>query len=476
MPTDRDSPESPQGSVRAQDGPTREELIARLKKLEKINQVLMTRVESSMETQGSAFAIFQTAILLERKIKERTTDLEATLRDLAESNHQLELARAQSAASSQAKSEFLGSISREVREPLYALLSSLRSLLSTTLDAKQAAHARAARLAGESLVSLLNDILDYSVVDSGRLELEIGVFDLRDSLAETLDLVTHSARARGLAVGLEVSTDVPRRVIGDAERIREMLINLLSNAVSSNRDGRIALRVQREPGSLVRFEVETTGFAAAGETRARTTPPIPREEEALPRSATGSGLGFEIVRLLAARMSGSAGVESEPGRGNRFWFAASLPVAVEEEERAPSLPRPVAEAPSPAERRLLLAEDDPVNQKLTAYTLEKFGYHVDVVTNGEEALAALEKVPYELIFMDCQMPTMDGYRATELIRAREGSDRHTVIVALTANAAAGDRERCLACGMDDYIAKPFRPSQLQRVLNQWLKAPVVRAA
>ncbi|MFN8549506.1 MAG: response regulator, partial [Candidatus Eisenbacteria bacterium] len=285
-----------------------------------------------------------------------------------------------------------------------------------------------------------------------------------------------SARAKSLAVELEVASDVPQRVVGDAERLRQMLIDLLSGAVSSTREGWIALRVHREAGALLRFEVEDTGTGRSGETRERGAGPSTRADGTLPRRGAGSGLGLEVVRLLSARMSGSTGVDREPGQGNRFWFTASLPVAAEEDGAKPGAPDSTDEEHLPTNTRLLLAEDDPVNQKLTAYTLQKFGYQVDVVANGAEAVAALEKVPYDLVFMDCQMPEMDGYRATEMIRASEGSERHTVIVALTANAGAGDRERCLDCGMDDYVAKPFRPSDLRRVLRHWLKSPADRAA
>jgi CheY-like chemotaxis protein len=280
------------------------------------------------------------------------------------------------------------------------------------------------------------------------------------------------AREKRLALIIDYPEDLPEWLVGDPLRLRQILLNFISNAVKFTLEGniRVGVRATLQPDqtALFRFFVEDTGPGISPDAQARLFSKFEQADSSTTRKHGGSGLGLAISRQLAELMGGRAGVDSEVGRGSTFWteipFAlCEKPVPVVQRPQAPSVITQPAEM-----RRILLVEDNPVNQKLTRHYLEKLGCQVELAENGKEAVSLCANRSYQAVLMDCQMPEMDGFTATALIRENEGGGRRVPIIALTANAMEGDRERCLDCGMDDYLAKPLKATELTRALERWI--------
>jgi CheY-like chemotaxis protein/nitrogen-specific signal transduction histidine kinase len=395
----------------------------------------------------------------------RADDLFGQIQALVDCLAQEREAKEAAEAADQARSELLATVSHELRTPMGAIISMAELLQQTALDETQKKYASTLHQSARSLLTVLNDILDFSKLDAGRFELDTAPFDLHDLVQSVAQGLQARASERGLASGLDIGATCPRFVKGDATRIRQILTNLVDNALKFTSEGSVRLHVSaRETDSsfMLRFDVSDTGIGLDHEGQERLFEPYIQGGSTTATQYGGTGLGLSIAQRLVLLMGGEIGCESEVGQGSMFWFAIAA-------ERAESSQK--AKEAQPTRRlqgHLLVVEDNAVNRMLIGAYLDEFGLTYEMVETGASAIMALASNSYDLVLMDIMMPELDGVQTTQRCRLLHGPAAEVPIIALTAKAMKGDREKFLASGMNGYVSKPIRGRELHAALAPFL--------
>jgi len=441
-----------------------------------INAYLAQTRSQARETMFQLYALLLALIVLMslatlvvvRFLFQEARDNAASRRRLEKLSRELEATAVRAESASRAKSDFLAVVSHEIRTPLNGVLGMSALLLDRLQEPRARHYARTLHESAEILLSLINDILDFSKIEAGHLELEVEPFHLRGCIDSVMRLF--APRTQGTAVTLTRRLDpaLPEYLSGDAGRLRQILLNLLSNALKFTEAGRVTLTVATTAAGHIRFEVSDTGCGIPVDRQASLFEPFRQADASTARRFGGSGLGLAICKRLTSAMNGRIGCTSREGEGSSFWVELPLPTA-----DAASLPLPSRVAFPDAARagfagRVLVAEDNAVNRRVAVAMLERFGLEVSMVEDGRAAVARAREEAFDLIFMDMQMPGIDGIAATRAIRERGGAQAEVPIIAMTAGALEGEKSRALAAGMNGYLSKPVLPEPLERLLHHYL--------
>lgn len=397
-------------------------------------------------------------------------ELKRLVREKEIISEQYRIAKEKAEAATRAKSIFLANMSHEIRTPMNGIIGMADLLAQTPLTEEQKDYLATIIASGRNLLNIINDILDFSKIESNQVELENIAFNLPAAIDEVIKILTIRANENKVALNVILDNNVPRYIKGDPLRLKQIITNLVNNAIKFTYEGRVTVDVgvEKDGDQSVKllFKVVDTGIGISPEGKDKLFKAFSQADTSTTRKYGGTGLGLAISKSLCEMMDGEIGVESEVGKGSTFWFTVVFekvpPSEIPEE-------RPVEEVIETQMKPLhiLLAEDNLINQKVAVANLKKFGHMVDIAKNGLEAVEMVRKNYYDLILMDIQMPEMDGYEATTIIREEEAEKgTHTPIIAMTANSFEADRERCLAIGMDDYISKPFRINDLVSILKK----------
>jgi CheY-like chemotaxis protein len=400
-------------------------------------------------------------------------DLEARATELKRLAEYSEKATCEAELAGRAKSDFLAMMSHEIRTPLNGIIGMTSILLERCLGAEDRDCVEIIRKSGETLLTIVDDVLDFSKIEADRLELECADFELSKAIEETLQMVQDAAARKSIRLVARTEATLPKIVRGDIVRLRQILLNLLSNAIKFTSTGTVELKVDISGSSgcqyELRFAITDQGIGISKEQQAKLFQPFAQAEASTARRFGGTGLGLSICRRLAEMMGGNIHVESESGKGSCFWFTIKVLPACDpalSEDALVVQSQPLIGTNKNA--RVLLVEDNGINQKVALLMLRGLGYEADLASNGREAMIAVASQRYDLVLMDCQMPEIDGFEATRQIRSSAALGAQIPIVAMTANAFAEDREACLKSGMNDYLAKPVRLPELSTKLEFWL--------
>ncbi|MFJ7565609.1 response regulator [Herminiimonas sp. NPDC097707] len=423
-------------------------------KTELTRQKLLTCIISALRSYDDIVALENLSSDLEQQVLERTRDLS--------------LAKNEAEAANRAKSELLAVMSHEIRTPMNGMLGMMQLALAQASDVEQREYLETAQYSAEALLTILNDILDFSKLESGNLHFEAATFDLPKAVGSVIELMGSRMQGGALSLNVECDADLPRMLTGDVGRLRQVLLNLISNALKFTEQGSVTLKIEQlfASGTQIplRFTVIDSGIGIAAEAQAHLFQSFSQADHSISRRFGGTGLGLSICKKIVEMQGGCIGVESTPGEGSRFWFELTFAPALEPGKR----PDIVVARPLPASRTLhvLLAEDNEINQKVAVALLKKSGHTVQIAQNGREAVLAVQQDVFDVILMDMHMPEMDGLAATRVIRGMPAPASTLPIVALTAAGTLSDIQSCMDAGMNYFLAKPFRIERLNGILQE----------